>query len=72
MTSYAEHMAGLTATDPALGGQVAGLANLETILKWAPTAGIDFAGIDLVQQDEYSYDLYLPLPGGRWLVFGVT
>lgn len=72
MTSYPEHLAELTAADPALGGQVAGLANLEAVLKWAPAAGIDFAGIDLLQQDEYCYDLYLPLPGGRWLVFGVT
>ncbi|MFO0850665.1 MAG: hypothetical protein U0871_19225 [Gemmataceae bacterium] len=72
MTPYPEHLADLTAADPALGEQVAGLANLEAVLKWAPTAGIDFAGIDLLQQDEYCYDLYLPLPGGRWLVFGVT
>ena len=35
-------------------------------------AGIALAGIDLVQQDEYSYDLFLPLPDARWLVFGVT
>lgn len=72
MTPYPEHLAELTAADPVLGGQVVGLANLEAILKWAPTAGIDFAGLDLLQQDEYGYDLYLPLPGGRWLVFGVT
>ncbi len=38
------------------------MRNLEAILKWAPGFGIPFAGIDLVQQDEYSYDLYLPLP----------
>lgn len=72
MTNYPEHLAELIVADPALGGQVAGLANLEAVLKWTPTAGIDFAGIDLLQQDEYCYDLYLPLPGGRWLVFGVT
>jgi hypothetical protein len=46
--------------------------NLETILHWAPTAGISLAGIDLLQQDEYGYDLLLPLPDTRWLVFGVT
>jgi hypothetical protein len=72
VTPYPELLAELTAADPALGGQLAGLANLEAILNWAPTAGIDFAKIDLLQQDEYCYDLYLPLPGGRWLVFGVT
>ena len=33
---------------------------------------IDFKGIDLIQQDEYSYDLYLPLVDSRWLIFGVS
>jgi hypothetical protein len=69
---YAEQLTALAATDPALGDEVAGLRNLEAILRWAPGAGIAFAGIDLVQQDEYSYDLYLPLPDSRWLVFGVS
>ena len=70
--TYTEQLAGLTATDPALGEQVAPLRNLEAILTWAPSAGVAFAGIDLVQQDEYCYDLYLPLPDARWLVFGVS
>jgi hypothetical protein len=70
--NYAAQLATLGATDPALGAEVAALRNLDAILKWAPGAGIAFAGIDLVQQDEYSYDLYLPLPDARWLVFGVS
>ena len=70
--NYAEQLADLTAADSELGTQVASLRNLEAVLKWAPAAGIDFAGIDLVQQDEYSYDLLLPLPDARWLTFGVS
>ncbi len=70
--TYTDQLASLRASDPVLGGTVAGLRNLEAILKWAPTAGIPFAGIALVQQDEYSYHLYLPLPDARWLVFGVS
>ena len=72
MIEYPEQLALLTSADPALGEQVARLRNLEGILKWAPEAGIPLAGIDLIQQDEYSYDLLLPLPDARWLVFGVT
>ena len=72
MTPYPEQLASLTAADPTLGGQVTGLKNLEGILRWAPAAGVAMTGIDLVQQDEYSYDLFLPLPDARWLVFGVT
>ncbi|MBM3979478.1 MAG: hypothetical protein FJ304_04195 [Planctomycetes bacterium] len=70
--THADQLAALRAADPALGALVAPLRNLEAILKWAPGFGIAFAGIDLVQQDEYSYDLYLPLPDARWLVFGVS
>jgi hypothetical protein len=70
--NYADQLDALSAADPALGTAVRPLRNLEAILKWAPGAGIDFAGIDLVQQDEYSYDLYLPLPDSRWLTFGVS
>jgi hypothetical protein len=70
--NYTDQLAALRASDPVLGERVAPLRNLEAILKWAPGAGIPFAGIDLVQQDEYSYDLYLPLPDARWLVFGVS
>jgi hypothetical protein len=70
--NYSEQLVSLRAAEPVLGEQVTPLRNLEAILKWAPGAGIPFAGIDLVQQDEYSYDLYLPLSDSRWLVFGVS
>lgn len=70
--NYAEQLAALAAADPALGEQVSPLRNLEAILKWVPAVGIPLARIDLVQQDEYSYDLYLPLKDGRWLLFGVS
>jgi hypothetical protein len=70
--NYTTQLDALHNADPTLGEQVKPLRNLEAILKWAPGAGIPFAGIDLVQQDEYSYDLYLPLPDSRWLVFGVS
>jgi hypothetical protein len=69
---YPAQLAALATADPALGTEVARLRNLEAILKWAPAAGIPLAGIDLVQQDEYSYDLFLPLPDSRWIVFGVS
>lgn len=71
--TYLEQLERLRSSDPVLGEQIARLPNLKAILKWAPGAGTAFSGIDLVQQDEYSYDLYLPLPDDqRWLVFGVS
>jgi hypothetical protein len=56
--TYPEQLAELSAADPALGERVAGLRNLEAILGWAPAAGVPLAGIDLLQQDEYCYDLF--------------
>jgi hypothetical protein len=70
--NYTEQLSAVRAEDPALGTQLANLRNLEAILKWAPGAGIPLARIDLVQQDEYSYDLFLPLPDSRWIIFGVS
>ena len=48
--------------------ELAALKNLEAVLGWAPT----FAGLDSVQMDEYNYDITVPLPDGRWAVFGVS
>ena len=70
--NYPQQLELLAQADRALGEQVAPLPNLEAILKWAPTAGVVLSEIDLVQQDEYSYDFYLPLPDSRWLVFAVS
>jgi hypothetical protein len=72
MTPYEEQLANLVSTDHVLGNQVAALPNLNAILKWAPTAGVSLSAIDLIQQDEYSHDVTIPLLDGRWLVFGVT
>lgn len=70
--TYLEQIDAIRATDAVLGEFVASARNTEWILKNAPAAGIPLASIDLVQQDEYSYDLFLHLPDSRWLVFGVT
>lgn len=72
MTPYSEQLADLATTEPELAAQVKGVRNLEAILRWAPGAGIPISGFDLVQQDEYGFDLFLPLPDTRWLVFGIT
>ncbi len=72
MKEYTDQLEGFLLAEPVLGVEVLRLKNLEGILRWAPESGIPLSGIDLVQQDEYSYDLLLPLNESRWLVFGVT
>ena len=69
---YRQHLSNLAAADPALAAQVEPLRNLEQILGWLSRAGVAMAAVDLVQQDEYCYDVLVPLPDRRWLVFGVT
>ncbi len=70
--TYADQLLEMSKQVPDLATQIATLRNLEAILKWAPRAGVPFSQIDLLQQDEYSYDLYLQLPDSRWITFGVT
>ncbi len=70
--NYADQLTALASVDRILGEEISRLPNLEAIPKWAPHAGIPLAEIDLVQQDEYSYDLYLKMPDSRWLIFGVS
>jgi hypothetical protein len=48
------------------------LATLEQLLAWMQRHGLSLDAMDLVAQDEFSYDLLIPLPDGRWLAFGVT
>jgi hypothetical protein len=48
--------------------ELAALRNLEAVFAWASS----LAGLDSVQMDEYGYDILLPLPDGRWAVFGVS
>ena len=72
MIPYPEQLSAVTAADPSLGEQLARLPNLNAILKWAAATGIPLADMELIQQDEYCHDAMLPLPDGRWVVFGVT
>lgn len=45
-------------------------SSLHQLLQWAFARKLDVA--DVVVQDEYSHDVVLPLPGGRWLVADCT
>jgi hypothetical protein len=69
---YSEHLARLAVIDPALAGQLAAVTSLEKVLAWLPGAGVGLDRVDLVTQDEYSHDFLVPLPDGRFLVFGMT
>jgi hypothetical protein len=70
---YLDHLAQLRTADPELAGTLEGVDCLEKVLAWLQRSGIGTAGLDVVAQDEYSHDLFIPLgTQGRWLVSGMT
>jgi hypothetical protein len=70
---YDDFVRALGTKDAALAGEVGRLRTLEHVLDWMKGRGIDLAGLDVVQQDEYSHDALIPLgQDGRYLVVGMT
>jgi len=53
--------------------QLHDLTSLEKILVWMAANRLNVACLDLIAQDEFSYDLIMPLPEDeQFVVFGVT
>jgi hypothetical protein len=70
---YDDFVRALRTEDVELAGEVGRLRTLEHVLDWMKRRGIDLAGLDVVQQDEYSHDALLPLGEDGWyLAFGMT
>ncbi len=56
--------------DDASLAELRAFSSLHALLQWAFARRLDVA--EVVVQDEYSHDVVLPLPGGRWLVADCT
>jgi hypothetical protein len=72
---YPDYIKRLRGQEPVLAEELAGFHGVENVLQWMEQRGLcqQKQTIDLVGQDEFSYDFLLQLePAGRWLVFGVT
>ncbi len=70
---YQDYVSRLEAQSPDLAGEVAPFHTLENVLEWMKRQGIALGSIDVVNQDEYSHDVLIPLDAaGRHLVFGCT
>lgn len=70
---YKEQISELARSHPCLAEELATFVNLAQVLGWIKRKRFDFASLDLVTQDEFCHDLFLPLPDqSAWLVFGVT
>jgi hypothetical protein len=47
--------------------------SLENVLRWMETRQLPPGSIDIIAQDEFSYDFLIRLePEEKWLVFGVN
>ena len=45
---------------------------LDDIFEWGRRQQPVVVPADVVKQDEYTHDVLVPLPSGRWLVYGTT
>jgi hypothetical protein len=70
---YWDHVEKLRAEYPELADAFAASDSLENVLQWMETRNLPPGSIDIIAQDEFSYDFLIRLePEGKWLVFGVN
>jgi hypothetical protein len=67
---YLDHLR--TLPDPDLRDELRDLRGLGGVLAWMTRRGVALAAAEIVQQDEFSLDFVVPLPGGRHVIFGIT
>jgi hypothetical protein len=70
---YFEHATALETENPEFAGRFTLCDSLENVLDWLGERDLPGEPIGLIAQDEFSYDILIPLnEQGRWLVFGVN
>jgi hypothetical protein len=70
---YSEHVAVLASERPELAEVFARSDSLENVLDWMESRPLSAGSVDIIGQDEFSYDFLIRLePEDRWLVFGVN
>jgi hypothetical protein len=70
---YADYVRQLAQHSPDLAEQVQELRGMGGVMAWMAKMGIPLSKAEIIQQDEFSLEFVLPLPGDeRWLVFGIT
>jgi hypothetical protein len=70
---FAEYLERLRSVNPGLAEQFRGFDGITHVLDWMKQRDVGRDAIDIVGQDEFSYDFLIHLrPNGGWLVFGVN
>jgi hypothetical protein len=68
----ADH-AGVTAAErEQIEALVQGHRGLDDIFAWGRTQDPPVHPTNVIKQDEFTHDVLVPLPSGRWLVYGTT
>jgi hypothetical protein len=70
MIEYVDYVGRLS--DTKLAAELLPIRTLERLFGWLTIRGIDLAKLDLIQQDEFSFDLIVPLDAIRWMSFGMS
>lgn len=68
-SEYQESIASIK--DEELSNELSPFSTVEEVLHWAKKLNPGLEGFDLIQQDEFTFDLVLPHSRG-WVVFGTT
>lgn len=55
-----------------LASLVAQHGGLDDIFAWGRRQSPPVQPADVIKQDEFTHDVLVPLPKGRWLVYGTT
>ena len=69
---YGNHLELLCRDHPVLAAELGDSDALENVLGWMNRRGFPAGTVDLVPQDEFSYDFLIHLEEQRWLAFGVN
>jgi hypothetical protein len=73
MKEYLNQVADLRADYPEFAAVFGRSDSLENVLGWMNDRGFPPGSVDMVSQDEFSYDFLIRLEAeDRWLVFGVN
>lgn len=58
--------------NPVLKRELAEFSSVEQVLCWAKKGNPSLEGLEVIQQDEFTFDLILPLDPARWIVFATS
>lgn len=73
MREYADHIEDLRVDHPELAAVFGRSDSLENILDWMKERNLPGGAVDIIGQDEFSYDFLVRLDEAeRWLAFGVN